>query len=168
MTVSVSVRAFQADEWSVFRDLRLRALADSPDSFARTLAEEQRRKDSEWSSLLIACTASSSEIALLAEAGRQAIGLAYGRLDPEASEVAHLYSMWVEPAARRRGVGRALVDAVAAWARSARARCLVLRVTEGNTAAARLYEQAGFSPTPERSLLRPDASRYVRTLRLEL
>ena len=168
MMESVSVREFQAGEWRVYRDLRLRALADSPDSFARTLAEEQGRTDSDWSDLLLASTSSPSQVSMLAERGRRAVGLAYGRLAPDAPEVAHQYAMWVEPAARRCGVGRALVRAVVAWARSASARCLILQVTEGNTAAAGLYERAGFLPTSERSPLRPDSSLYVRTLCLEL
>jgi GNAT superfamily N-acetyltransferase len=168
MMAPISVRELQADEWPVYRDLRLRALEDSPDAFARTLAEEQGRPDSEWSRLVVSSATSPSQISLLAELDRRAVGLAYGRIEAEAPEVAQLYAMWVEPAARRRGVGRALVDAVAAWARSASARSLILRVTEGNTAAARLYEHAGFLPTSERALLRPDSSLYVQTLRLEL
>jgi ribosomal protein S18 acetylase RimI-like enzyme len=168
MTARVAVREFQADEWPVFRDLRLRALADSPDSFARTLAEEENRTDAEWSKLLIASAASPARISLRAERDQRAVGLAHGRIAPEAPAVAQLYAMWVEPAARRRGVGRGLVDAVAVWARSAGARCLILRVTEGNTPAVRLYEHAGFLPTSERARLRPNSSLYIRTLRLEL
>jgi len=168
MIASASVRLFQAHEWQTYRDLRLRALADAPDSFAKTLAEEQGRTDAEWSSLLEASTASPSQLSILAERGERAVGLVYGRLETGVPEVAHLYSMWVEPAARRAGIGRALVDAVIAWARSRNARSLILQVTEGNTPAAFLYQQAGFAPTPELSPLRAGSSMFVRTMRLDL
>jgi hypothetical protein len=47
-----TIRALGANEWRVYRDLRLRALADSPHTFGRTLAEEEGRLDAEWSSRL--------------------------------------------------------------------------------------------------------------------
>ena len=165
---SASIRAFEAHEWRTYRDLRLRALADAPDAFARTLAEEQGRSDTEWSSLLASSVGSAWQISAVAELGARAVGLAYGRLEAESPGVARLYSMWVEPAARRSGVGRALVDAVVSWARSRSARRLVLQVTEGNAPAVHLYERAGFVRTQELSPLRPGSSLRVRTLRLDL
>jgi ribosomal-protein-alanine N-acetyltransferase len=52
--------------------------------------------------------------------------------------------MHVSAAHRRRGAGRALLDAAAAWGRSTAAPALVLRVFPHNTAAIALYESAGF------------------------
>ena len=52
MSSASSVRAFEAHEWQTFRELRLRALADAPDAFARTLAQEKEFSDAEWSSAL--------------------------------------------------------------------------------------------------------------------
>lgn len=43
MTVRPSVRILVPGEWRTYRDLRLRALADSPDTFGRMLAEERDR-----------------------------------------------------------------------------------------------------------------------------
>ena len=42
------IRRVRADEWEALRDLRLRALADSPHAFATTLAEAERRSEAEW------------------------------------------------------------------------------------------------------------------------
>ena len=50
----------------------------------------------------------------------------------------------VDPAFRRQGVGRALLDAAAREARGRGARRLTLRVLAHNEAAVRLYEQAGY------------------------
>src|SRR4051794_20117888 len=50
---------------------------------------------------------------------------------------AHLDGLYVAPAARRRGVGRALVDDVVAYARAAGARCLWLETQNTNYPAVR-------------------------------
>jgi ribosomal protein S18 acetylase RimI-like enzyme len=61
--------------------------------------------------------------------------------------------MFVRPQARGHGVGEALVDAVAVWARGKDAKSVHLWVTETNKPAIRLYERCGFTATPERQPL---------------
>lgn len=58
-------------------------------------------------------------------------------------------SLWVAPAARGRGVGTALVDAVATAAVEHGCSRLALQVQERNTGARRLYERLGFTATGE-------------------
>jgi len=149
----IRVRAVAAREWSVWRDLRLRSLADSPDSFGETRAHATSRDEASW----IAATAPDrTRIVLIALDGEIAVGTAVGRVNREAEgPQAHLYAMWVAPEARRRGVARALVGAVMRWARMAGARRLVLRVTEPAVAASALYRSMGFAPTGEVEPLRP-------------
>jgi len=113
-----TVRPFERHEWPLLRELRLRALADAPDAFARTVEEEQDRPDAEWARQLALSTASDDQLSLVAERAGRGVGLAYTRLDPVARDTAHLFSMWVAPEARRLGVGRALVAAVASWAQA--------------------------------------------------
>ena len=73
--------------------------------------------------------------------------------------------MWVTPDARGAGVGRALLDAVAAWARDRGLERLVLSVTTTNDGARRFYETCGFVDTGERSPLREGSE--LRTARFE-
>ncbi len=56
---------------------------------------------------------------------------------------AHVDELVVARAARRRGCGRALIDAARGWAREQRADQLVLTVWDGNDAAERFYAAAG-------------------------
>jgi GNAT superfamily N-acetyltransferase len=58
-----------------------------------------------------------------------------------------LVGMFVDPTARRRGIGVLLVDAVTAWARARAATRLYLWVTSTNEAALALYTGCGFLPT---------------------
>jgi ribosomal protein S18 acetylase RimI-like enzyme len=63
----------------------------------------------------------------------------------EASKhVLHISGLAVDPGCRRRGVGKALLDAAAAEARARGARRLTLRVLAPNEPARRLYERAGY------------------------
>ena len=133
------IRPFEAEEWSLYRDLRLRALQDSPDAFGSTYAAESGRADEDWAQRLARGTSSPDELPLVAECSGEPCGLAWVRIDGSAPAVAHLYQMWVSDKHRRRGVGRALLDAAAAWARAVGARSLELDVTCSNEAAVRLY-----------------------------
>src|SRR5690349_2304691 len=64
-----------------------------------------------------------------------------GQLDGGAGECpAWLVGMWVDPAVRRQGAARALLLAVANWARERGADVLNLHVTEINSPAIALYE----------------------------
>ncbi len=56
----------------------------------------------------------------------------------------HLSLLAVVPEARRAGLGRALVESVAAWGREHGARWSVLQVAVHNTDALRFYERLGF------------------------
>jgi hypothetical protein len=43
-----TVRPVQPDDWAALREIRLRALADSPSAFASTLEREQAFDEREW------------------------------------------------------------------------------------------------------------------------
>jgi [ribosomal protein S18]-alanine N-acetyltransferase len=57
----------------------------------------------------------------------------------------HLLNVAVDPEARRRGIGRALVLDLLAYARAHAAAKVLLEVRASNTAAIRLYEGLGFT-----------------------
>ena len=106
------LRRFAADEWPAYRDLRLRALADSPDAFGSTFARESARSDDEWRERLATGVRSPTDLPLVPVVDDVLAGLAWGRLDERQPDIAHLFQVWVAPEFRGRGVGRLLVDAV--------------------------------------------------------
>lgn len=149
------VRQFTADEWPTYRDLRLSALHESPDAYGSIYAAECARADDEWASRLANGVSAPTVLPLVAEFDGEPSGLCWVRIEDTAPDVAHLYQMWVAPSCRRHGVGRALVDAAAAWAHAMGARHFELDVTCDNEAAVRLYEGAGFVVQGESRPLRP-------------
>jgi ribosomal protein S18 acetylase RimI-like enzyme len=161
----VDVRRVTPDEWTTLRDVRLRALADAPDAFGTTHAEAMSRPDDWWRTWAQTSAESESQTMVLAWEGDEAIGIAGAfATDDGAWQV---ISMWVDPSARGRGAGRALLDAVVAWAKERAAnRAIRLSVTDGNDEARRLYERYGFADTGVTEPLRSNSALTIRELEL--
>ena len=147
-----SIEHLVPENWQRFREVRLRALADAPDAFGATLAETQARPLSHWRDRL-GDTASATFLAC--NANGDDVGLVVGSRWNGIVETVGLFSMWVAPNARGRGIGGALVDAVIAWARSNGSTRILLDVADGNAPAIALYASRGFLPTGNTGNLPP-------------
>jgi GNAT superfamily N-acetyltransferase len=145
----VEIRRLRAGEAARFRELRLRALQDSPDAFASSYEREAELPAAHWERLAEASERALTEIVFLAEEDDAWLGMAGGYLRESAPDVAGLWGMWVSPEARRRMLASHLADTVAVWARARKALTLELSVTDRSEAAAALYERLGFVPTGE-------------------
>ena len=148
--MSRRVRGIGADEADLLRDVRLRALRDAPMSFGSTLAREEGYEPETWERWAANSAGGERQAIFVVEPGA---GMASGVIDDEEPALAHLYAMWVAPEARGSGAGRALVEAVVAWATERGAKRLTTSVTEGNAAGAALYAAAGFADTGRREPL---------------
>lgn len=135
--VTMRVREVGPDDWVVWRLLRQRSLTQDPQAFAASVERwtgEQDREEN-WRSRL-----AEPGACFVAEHGAAPVGMVAMRPNDD-DDGQQLISMWVVPAARGRGVGRALVGRVIA---AASGRPLWLRVLDGNATAIRLYERCGF------------------------
>lgn len=154
--VVIELRFLGADDWPVWRELRLAALAEAPYAYGSTLADWQGPGDREerWRGRLGAPGAHN----VVAVRGGEHIGMATGvpAGEPDAVE---LISMWVSPAARGQGVGDRLIGEIARWAARGGAKTLRLSVMPDNRAAIALYERHGFKDTGEPGDLLPDGVR---------
>jgi ribosomal protein S18 acetylase RimI-like enzyme len=134
------------DNALALKDARLRALQDTPSAFGSTYARESQFTDAEWVERAERWTTDGSAAYLAMNEGA-ACGIVAGYLDGDDATRAHLVSMWVAPAHRRAGVGRSLVDAVLAWARTHGAHTVLLLVTSNNDSAIAFYRRLGFTMT---------------------
>ncbi|HEX4287580.1 MAG TPA: N-acetyltransferase [Trebonia sp.] len=159
----IVVHEVTADDWELMRDVRLAALAEAPSAFGSSYAwevafteEQWRGRISERSVTFFAREEPAGSVpadTVPATASTGPAGLAGVYVEDGA---ANLVSMWVRPAARGLGAGKALVEAAAAWAKANDFGALFLWVTESNTSARRLYEGCGFTPTGKRQPLPSD------------
>ena len=114
------LRRLGPDDWEMFRDIRLRSLADSPDAFGSTLEREQAFTEDDWRRRL------AGPVFAVLDPDPVAVG---GLFDDDG--VLHVWGMWTDPAHRGRGHARRILDAAD---RSPR-RAVQLHVNIANAAA---------------------------------
>lgn len=161
---AVTVCRLVADDWQVYRAIRLAMLQESPSAFGSTHADAASFDERLWRQRL------TDGAVLLARVGDVPAGSAmyseYGTTD---AADANLFGMWVDPAFRRKRVGRALLSSVVAFAREAGKRRLLLHVMADNAEAKVFYERAGFAFTGQRPSHPDDGSAELEMeLRIEL
>jgi len=129
-----------ADDWPLWRNLRLEALGEAPYAFSSTLADWQGEGDTEqrWRARLTAVP-----LNLLVYLNGKAAGMVSATTADQARTI-ELISMWVSPFARGQSVGDSLVAAVIAWARVQGAANIALAVVATNAHAISLYRRHGF------------------------
>jgi|SRR5215472_17239834 len=92
----------------LFKEVRLRALEDSPCAFDSTYAKESQFADSEWIQRVERWNGQIGA-GFLAMDADTACGIAGSFLDQNDPTRANLISMWTAPTHRKRGIGRLLV-----------------------------------------------------------
>lgn len=147
MTPNVTIRPVRAGEWRLVRDVRLRSLADSPEAFGASLSDESEMPDAAWIERTEGSALGGDAAAFIAEGGAGWVGFVMARLDYDDPARAGMFGLWVDPASRATGIGRALTESVIAWTAAKGARSLTLWVVAGNVAAVELYRRCGFSAT---------------------
>ncbi|HYT24960.1 MAG TPA: GNAT family N-acetyltransferase [Actinomycetota bacterium] len=141
----VAVRAVRAGEGPALWALRLRSLAESPDTFGQTVAEAEATGGTPIVRLVAEAVAGHA-FAGVAEQGGRLVGMAVVRPGERAANRHRgvLFGVFVAPEARGQGVATRLVEAAVAWCRGRGLRSVELWVRADNTAARAVYERAGF------------------------
>jgi GNAT superfamily N-acetyltransferase len=164
LTGAVSVRTVQPGDEARLRALRLRALTDSPEAFAAAAEQEAELPDSHWTELAHQSEAGEHLAIYVAVDGEDWLGMCAGRWYDRERGMAQLWGMWVDPAARRLGLGERLVSEVRAWAAVRGARFLRLGVASRPGDPTPFYEKLGFVRTGETRMMRTDPTRSAHFL----
>jgi ribosomal protein S18 acetylase RimI-like enzyme len=142
------LRRIEPDDWALFREIRLRSLAESPDAFGSTLEREQGFAEDDWRRRL------TGPVYVVTDPGPVAVG---GIFDEGGT--LHVWGMWTDPAHRGRGHARRILDALIAPDAAA-----VLDVNVTNDAARAAYERYGFVGTGEIEPLRPGSEQQMERM----
>jgi RimJ/RimL family protein N-acetyltransferase len=128
-------------QWRAFSVLRLRALEDTLGHDDPQFRHEVTFTAAQWRRRLRAHTQFAAVI------DDRMVGLIGAQR--QRSDSVYLYSLWLEPAVRHRGLARELLATAVEWARGERVSTVTLRVDTGNDAARSVYERQGFEVDPD-------------------
>lgn len=128
------------DDLPLYRPLRLEALRRHPGAFGSAFEEEQ---DGDLAHLIGA----PPNLTVGGFVSGALVGSAGFVVSPKRKQQhkGHVVGVYIDPAWRRSGLARALLDGLIDRARTQGLVVLTLSVTVGNTAARRLYLGAGFT-----------------------
>ena len=151
--------------------LRFRREEVAPSPFVLTVPDEVPNDPAEQAASLQKHRDQTNSIMLLAFAGDELIGVS-NLVGAERAKIRHnaYFGTTVATAWRNRGVGRAMLDALIAWAHaSPEVLRLTLDVLAENTRARRMYELAGFRECgfERRAIRQPDGT-FLDNVRMEM
>jgi GNAT superfamily N-acetyltransferase len=149
------------DDWRVWRDVRLAALADAPEAFGSSPEQEKALPEHDWRAM------TRTAAIFVATAHGTGVGVVAG-LPRESAGERGLGAMWVTPSWRGRGVAPALAGAVIAWARSEGCARIGLWVPADSPRARRFYQRQGFRATGRARPFPNDATRTIDEMVLTL
>jgi len=138
----MDIRRLAPADGPAYRALRLRALREHPDAFTSSY-EEDAQQPLQVSFARLASALYAFWGAFQGDELYGMVGLEHERRAKNRHK-GTVIGMYVTPEVGGQGVGRALLQALIAHARSEGIASLVLTVTEGNAHAQRLYAGAGF------------------------
>lgn len=162
------LRRLEAHESSLLRELRLRALRDAPRSFRDTYSEIAAKPSSYWDDLTRSVTEPGKNVMLLAYEEDKPVGLVFGLVDLVQSKDGRVGGMWVDPMWRRRGIGAALLQEVASWARERGFERLRLWCVVDSVGPGSLYRKLGFQETGNQQPLSAESTLRVAEMELLL
>jgi ribosomal protein S18 acetylase RimI-like enzyme len=143
--IVATIRELGAADAAAFQALRLQALTECPTAFAASLEEEQQTALDVVAENL---RGHRNRCVLGAFLDARLVGIV-GVQREQPRKLAHkafIWGMYVDPAARRHGVGHALLaEALTRAAQMAGVRQVNLGVNAANSAAVALYQRMGFT-----------------------
>ena len=135
----LQIRRLENSDAELYREMRLDALQQNPEAFGSTFERENAQPLS-WFEAVVGRSVIFGAFLDGMLAGIAAYGVRDG---PKQAHKALLWSMYVQAAARKLGLGRELVAAVLGHARG-RVEMVQLTVVSENEGARRLYRRLGF------------------------
>ena len=155
---TLSIRLCGVDDWADLRAIRLEALADTPEAYGSTYAENVRWSDAQWKN------AATNRLYYLAERDGHVVGMVSGGFNDGYPGTRWLYGMYVTPSDRGTGTAALLVRAINDWAKAEGVDEVYLHVTTSVARARAFYEKVGFRATGEKFTMERDGSLTLITM----
>ena len=140
----LDIRILTPAKWTALRDIRLKALRESPQAFLSTHEKEASWDKDQW---LAEFRRGDWSIGFVTG---QAVSLLGATRTPDmAHHECYLEYVWVSPGHRKTGLAQDMLAFTLDRLRDAGVQTAYLYILDGNDAARRLYEKIGFSSAHE-------------------
>jgi len=159
----IACRRACKNDVALFREVRLKALRDSPEAFGSTYESALQRDQGSWEEQLWSTTTGGNRNTQFAFEEDQCVGIAALYREPGAAS-GDILMMWIDPGYRGSSAASLLVDELISWAKESGISAVFLDVTDSNSRAIRFYENQGFEDTGER--VEVDFSRHLSGIRM--
>ena len=160
---TVAVKQLTPDQWSELREIRLAALADSPQMFLSSYEREVDYAPAIWENEFKRGDWYAGYVG-----GTPVCMIGVTKEPDMPPDECYLEYMWVSPQFRGSGIARSLLEEVLGNLREAGYATVLLWVLSGNDIAAHLYERMGFDWTGRAQPLADRPGRCERQMRLGL
>ena len=152
---SAVARALSADEWKIFRDLRLQALLADPGVYGTRHADAVQRSEAEWRGTVSGST--NQSFGLFVQGELVGITSVFQWPEDSSGTTAILASSWIAPAHRGRGLTRLLYAVRLEWIRAHGGfNRVVVAHRQSNEPSRRAILRHGFVPFRRRTHDWPD------------
>jgi len=138
-----TIRRLSPGEATLYRQIRLEALRESPEAFATSYESALKRNDESWIAQAEG-SAHGDDRATFLVMDEEPVGMAALYRDAADHTEGELIQMWIAPAYRGSSLAVDLLRHVSNWAAERGIKSVRAEVTEGNTRALRFYERQGF------------------------
>lgn len=152
----IVIKPMLPDQWQLHKVVRTAALADAPYAYSTTLETAHKRSDGDWSRLTEQYISNPNSITYFVYNDDVPCGMCACVI---AGDAAEMFAVWVDPAHRRKGAGRALIDYACSWSEGKGAVKMKVGVYDDNPQALAFYRSAGFV---DRGEINPELSNEER------
>ena len=144
----IKIRLLGEDEWQLYREVRLAALADAPGAFVARFDDEASCDEEFWRERMARADR------IVAEREDKPVGLVGLGLHDEDPETGEVFGLWTAPTVRGQRVARGLVSTAARKATEDGCRLLYFWAGSDNASAVGFASSFGFRPTSKRRPVR--------------
>lgn len=159
----ITCRRATKNDVALFREVRLKALKESPEAFGSTYEASLQRDVRSWEEQLWATTSGGDRNTQFAFDDEECIGIA-ALYREGAAPSGEVLMMWVDPSYRGSSAATMLVEELLRWAKGSEFAEVNPVVSESNARAIRFYEKLGFQDTGEK--VEVDANRDLIGIRM--
>lgn len=155
-TETIRIVKLNADQWEIYRDIRLKGLQEDPQAFGRSYDEEIKYDKEKW------VQRTGGEYTRVAMENGEAIGTMSAYVaEQNGAKVAHIVGVFVAKKARGRGVGsKLLAEILKKLKENPDIKKVELSVNKDQVSAVGLYEKFGFKIIGEDSFKMGDGKEH--------